>query len=85
MGKMCATILVFVVLSIMELETCCFARNTSSFLCFEGERKALLRFRASFFDPSNRLSSWKDRDCCAWQGVKCDRMTRHVTVLDNNR
>ncbi|KAH6820482.1 hypothetical protein C2S53_008398 [Perilla frutescens var. hirtella] len=43
-----------------------------------------IRFRASFSDPSNRLSSWnwKNKDCCAWQGVECDRITRHVTMLD---
>ncbi|KAK6117503.1 hypothetical protein DH2020_048760 [Rehmannia glutinosa] len=48
-----------------------------------GERKALLRFKASLLDPSNRLSSWKqNNDCCTWQGVKCSKVTGHVIGLD---
>lgn len=83
MGKMLSGILLFILLLIMELEICCLARNVT-LGCIEGERKALLRFRASLVNPSNRLSSWnwKNRDCCAWQGVKCDKITGHVIRLD---
>ncbi|GMI78350.1 hypothetical protein like AT2G34930 [Hibiscus trionum] len=32
-------------------------------------------------DPSNRLSSWKGRNCCSWEGINCSD-TSHVTVID---
>ncbi|GFP86562.1 receptor-like protein 12 [Phtheirospermum japonicum] len=60
--------------------------NNVTLDCVPRERKALLRFKASFSDdPSNnRLSSWKaaNSDCCTWQGVECDNAaTGHVIGL----
>ncbi|KAF7813195.1 LRR receptor-like serine/threonine-protein kinase GSO2 [Senna tora] len=48
-----------------------------------GERLALLRFRASFKNTSQGpLGSWEGSDCCKWKGVGCDPITRHVIKLD---
>ncbi|PIN12261.1 Non-specific serine/threonine protein kinase [Handroanthus impetiginosus] len=78
----CATILHFmIILLIMELAIYCSGKNTT-FGCIERERNALLKLRASFIDPSNRLSSWNTKDCCTWQGVACHETTRHVMTLD---
>ncbi|XP_051137609.1 receptor-like protein EIX2 [Andrographis paniculata] len=46
------------------------------------ERKALLKFKASLVNPTNRLSSWRDLNCCTWEGVTCDQVTGHVIKLD---
>ncbi|KAF7824721.1 receptor-like protein EIX2 [Senna tora] len=48
--------------------------SSSSIFCIEHERQALLKFKASFKDPSTsyRLSTWKGRDCCQWQDFEYD-------------
>ncbi|XP_074318359.1 receptor-like protein EIX2 [Silene latifolia] len=50
--------------------------------CHEAEREALLMFKHSFSHPSNRLSSWKGKGCCDWEGVGCDNVTAFVNRLD---
>ncbi|ESR61024.1 hypothetical protein CICLE_v10014309mg [Citrus x clementina] len=64
-------------------------------LCHHHERSALLNFKQSLVinqtassDPSAypKVASWKldekDRDCCSWDGVKCNEDTGHVVELD---
>ncbi|KAK6137296.1 hypothetical protein DH2020_028959 [Rehmannia glutinosa] len=71
-----------IVLLIMASMICCVAKNIT-FGCVPRERKALLKFKASLLDHSNRLSSWKqNKDCCTWQGVKCSKVMGHVIGLD---
>lgn len=51
-------------------------------LCNETEKHALLSFKHSLFDPSNRLASWSDQeDCCSWNGVHCHNITGQVLQL----
>ncbi|KAK6158439.1 hypothetical protein DH2020_005753 [Rehmannia glutinosa] len=61
---------------------CCVARNVT-FGCIAGERKDLLKFKASLLDPSDILSSWHhNKECCTWQGVKCNKVAGHVIGLN---
>ncbi|CDP05552.1 unnamed protein product [Coffea canephora] len=56
--------------------------HSSNFTCIESERQALLQFRDSLIDESNRLSSWIGEDCCSWDGISCHKTTGHVVTLD---
>ncbi|XP_016574459.2 receptor-like protein EIX1 [Capsicum annuum] len=49
--------------------------------CYEGERAALMSFKSLLTDPSNRLYSWKGKNCCSWKGIKCSS-SGHVVVVD---
>ncbi|KAJ6431322.1 hypothetical protein OIU84_018747 [Salix udensis] len=40
--------------------------------CMELERRALLRIKQGFKDPSGQLSSWVDKDCSGWSGSVAD-------------
>ncbi|MQL76377.1 hypothetical protein Taro_008756, partial [Colocasia esculenta] len=51
-------------------------------VCKDNEKAALLQFKRSLRDPSNRLSSWTAGiDCCGWSGVGCSNRTGHVVRL----
>ncbi|XP_060217093.1 receptor-like protein EIX2 [Lycium barbarum] len=60
--------------------------NTTEFKvrCVESERKALLSFKRSLTDPSDRLASWVGKECCIWKAVYCDIQTGYVIGLDLN-
>ncbi|KAL3635744.1 hypothetical protein CASFOL_020291 [Castilleja foliolosa] len=77
------TIIIIIISFLIEQSTvCCLAKNNITFDCVPKEKKALLRFKASLSDPSNRLSSWKtEYECCSWAGVECDKATGHVIEL----
>ncbi|WCJ39083.1 disease resistance family protein / LRR family protein [Euphorbia peplus] len=51
--------------------------------CFQTERVALLQFKNSLSDPSDRLSDWvpDGSDCCRWTGVVCHNITGNVLEL----
>ncbi|CAL0318863.1 unnamed protein product [Lupinus luteus] len=69
---------VFVVLFL--LAEICMCENSSK-PCIQREREALIKFKASFHDPYNSLSSWKGNDFCQWEGITCDNVTSHVVKL----
>ncbi|GJU65260.1 receptor-like protein EIX2 [Tanacetum coccineum] len=56
--------------------------TSSNVTCIEKELESLLVFRHGLTDESNRLSTWTGVECCAWQGVGCDRRNGHVVKLD---
>ncbi|XP_027184313.1 receptor-like protein EIX1 [Coffea eugenioides] len=56
--------------------------HSSNFTCIESERQALLQFRDSLTDESNRLSSWIGENYCSWDGISCNKVTGHVVKLD---
>ncbi|KAL3635727.1 hypothetical protein CASFOL_020274 [Castilleja foliolosa] len=70
------SIIIIIIFFINEQSTVfCLAKNNITFDCVPKEKKALLRFKASLSDPSDRLSSWKtEYDCCTWAGVECDKL-----------
>ncbi|KAL4574956.1 hypothetical protein LXL04_021796 [Taraxacum kok-saghyz] len=45
------------------------------------ERLALLKFKHSVKDSYDMLSSWVGNDCCMWEGIHCDAITRNVESL----
>ncbi|PHT99046.1 hypothetical protein BC332_32039 [Capsicum chinense] len=60
-------------------------------LCSKDQPHALLQFKQMFtINPNasdycrrSRTLSWnKSTDCCSWNGVQCDEMTRQVIELD---
>ncbi|XVF81446.1 hypothetical protein PTKIN_Ptkin15bG0155800 [Pterospermum kingtungense] len=77
---------------------CLFSPTASSIgtACHDSERSALLQFQKSFLiwkfassEPSAypKVHQWGldkegNGDCCAWDGVKCNNNTGHVTGLD---
>lgn len=69
-------------LGIMQLVTSLNHPSSSNTNCIDTEREALLMFRHSLIDKSERLSSWHGQNCCKWKGVGCSNSTGHVTSLD---
>ncbi|KAL8108431.1 hypothetical protein AgCh_024767 [Apium graveolens] len=49
--------------------------------CIDAERSALLDVKTLLIDPSNRLDSWQDDDCCIWKGIGCSS-SGNVVSLD---
>ncbi|XP_065867143.1 receptor-like protein EIX2 [Euphorbia lathyris] len=54
----------------------------SNVRCIKNERDALLKFKHSIADPSDKLKSWVGEDCCSWQGIICNNSNGHVTKLE---
>ncbi|XP_015158581.1 probable leucine-rich repeat receptor-like protein kinase At2g33170 [Solanum tuberosum] len=51
-------------------------------ICRDNEQQALETLKKEVYDPSNRLASWVvGKDCCEWEGVVCNNLTRHVIEL----
>ncbi|KAL3635710.1 hypothetical protein CASFOL_020257 [Castilleja foliolosa] len=76
------SIIIIIFLIVEQSIVCCLAENNITLDCVPREKKALLRFKASLYDPSDKLSSWKtEYNCCSWAGVECDKATGHVIEL----
>ncbi|WJX37840.1 hypothetical protein P8452_25566 [Trifolium repens] len=51
--------------------------------CNEKDEETLLIFKKGINDTYDMMSSWSTKkDCCAWEGVHCDNITKRVTELD---
>ncbi|KAH0764561.1 hypothetical protein KY285_000432 [Solanum tuberosum] len=51
-------------------------------ICRDNEQQALETLKKEVYDPSEILSSWViGKDCCEWEGVVCNNLTRHVIEL----
>lgn len=74
---------ILLLLSILIISHLQFSCSQKS--CIPRERTALLQFKNSLVDESNRLSSWtegEEEDCCIWEGIGCNKKTGHVVKLD---
>ncbi|WJX37837.1 hypothetical protein P8452_25563 [Trifolium repens] len=51
--------------------------------CNEKDKETLLIFKKGINDSSyGKISTWlTEKDCCAWEGVHCDNITKRVTEL----
>ncbi|XP_026431508.1 receptor-like protein EIX2 [Papaver somniferum] len=68
----------FLILSITQIPK-------TSYACQDDERIALLHFKTSLTDISDRLSSWKvhrHQNCCAWHGIQCSTESFQVISID---
>ncbi|XP_055818764.1 receptor-like protein EIX2 [Solanum dulcamara] len=51
-------------------------------ICRENEQRALETLKKEADDPLDHLSSWVvGKDCCEWEGIVCNNLTRHVIEL----
>ena len=61
------------------------AESNSNVSCNDKEKQALLSFKQGLINSEIILFSWtKQKDCCRWDGVRCDNITGHVTELHLN-
>ncbi|XP_008227112.2 PREDICTED: receptor-like protein 12 [Prunus mume] len=87
--------LLFLLSTTCQFDSTCSSSNSSSslssgHLCHPEDSSALLQFKNSFsisnaffYSNSNWTISWqKGKDCCAWSGVTCEKMTGHVIGLN---
>ncbi|XP_058782340.1 receptor-like protein EIX2 isoform X1 [Vicia villosa] len=51
--------------------------------CNEKDREILLTFKKGIIDHNGRISTWTtENDCCSWEGIHCDNITRRVTRVE---
>ncbi|PRQ18689.1 putative leucine-rich repeat-containing, plant-type, leucine-rich repeat domain, L [Rosa chinensis] len=83
-GRRIHSVLVGLLCLVIASAICCSSSvGSSSILCLESERHALLRFKQGLVDESNALASWKsEKDCCKWRGIACNNRTGHVITLN---
>ncbi|RHN67043.1 putative leucine-rich repeat-containing, plant-type [Medicago truncatula] len=51
--------------------------------CNKKDLKNLLLFKKGVVDTEGALSPWKvEEDCCSWEGVYCNKLTKRIRRLD---
>ncbi|KAI3922675.1 hypothetical protein MKW92_028464 [Papaver armeniacum] len=79
MTPFCHLLLLFSLISITQFPLTCNG-------CQEQERRALLDFKFSLRDPSNRLASWQEgsqhENCCDWVGIECSSDSNHIVAIN---
>ncbi|WVZ13467.1 hypothetical protein V8G54_011033 [Vigna mungo] len=50
--------------------------------CIPEKREALLQFKVAIVDDYGMLSSWTTSHCCESQGIRCNNLTYHISILD---
>ncbi|KAL7589999.1 hypothetical protein Lser_V15G40716 [Lactuca serriola] len=74
-------LLIFIYVFLVATTYTCFGVGDMSVFCSQQEKLALLNFKHHVKDPSGMLSSWVGNDCCLWEGIQCDNLTRTVESL----
>ncbi|KAJ6829173.1 polygalacturonase inhibitor-like [Iris pallida] len=74
---------VTILLLLLLLLTLFFSSSSSS-RCHDGDKKALLAFKDSFFSSSLDATWLESTDCCSWHEVLCDKATGRVNFLQFN-
>ncbi|KAK1309230.1 Receptor-like protein 12 [Acorus calamus] len=75
------TSLLLLFICITATHSCLSARANRTAPCVNHERTTLLGFQRSAHG-SSMLSLWSGTNCCAWNGVTCDKMTGHIVGLN---
>ncbi|KAL5056112.1 hypothetical protein RYX36_036794 [Vicia faba] len=57
-------------------------RNAVTIECLASDQEALLDFKNGLQYSHNCLSSWRNTNCCQWQGIRCDNVTGAVVAVD---
>ena len=71
-------------LFLSSISPCCALLQFNNSLSLYSSATPLYTSRIQMCDTSYpKTASWKeDKDCCTWDGVVCDKTTRHVIGLD---
>ncbi|KAJ7970126.1 Leucine-rich repeat receptor protein kinase [Quillaja saponaria] len=84
MNALC--VLQFFLLLLLLLIRCNSVFGEVEIKCTERERRLLLKIKDEFIDDYGHLSSWGNednkRECCKWRGIRCDKQTGHVNLLN---
>ncbi|KAJ7970127.1 putative Leucine-rich receptor-like kinase family protein [Quillaja saponaria] len=84
MNALC--VLQFLLLLLLPLIRCNSVFGEVEIKCTERERRLLLKIKDEFIDDYGHLSSWGNednkRECCKWRGIRCDKQTGHVNMLN---
>ncbi|XP_065870518.1 receptor-like protein EIX1 [Euphorbia lathyris] len=75
---------VSVVVAFLCILTGCFVCDGDqlSITCSKSDLEALIDFKNGLQDSGNRLQSWRGKNCCQWQGIRCNNRTRAVISID---
>jgi len=56
--------------------------NVVAIECLASDQESLIDFKNGLEDSNNRLSSWRNTNCCQWHGIYCDNITGAVVSID---